>query len=279
MNFDEAFQATLLERYLLLSPEEVRVSERQRQGRLLRDDRDCYAVVDAFRNFRCHTDAFHLAMRELDVFLGVDDGGTSTAPGLTLCVVDLGAGAGNVAAALCESRSVAGKVSYVGVEPHGMMRRLGFEFLRAFAPAWLDFTFVEACSDLSIPPADRYLVTLNYVVHQPAVTAEDLRVWAALMATLRSRSPTCLVSVGPRSISPELDQLDRTPALLREMTMAGLSFDLHSTTRRLDRRMPREGGHGWVVQAARGDDWHNVRIERYLLLEAVSRKELPRTDG
>ena len=253
MNFDEAFDATLRERYLLLTPEEVLAAQRSRQGRLLRDDQDCYAIVDAFKNFRCHTDAFQLAMEELDDFMD--------AP--TICVVDLGAGAGNVAAALCERRSTAGKVTYFGVEPHAMMRRLGIEFLRALAPAWLDFAFVEACDDLSIPESDRYLVTLNYVVHQPGVVASDLKAWAALLVNLRSRSPTCLVSVTAKSISTGLHQIDRTAALVREMTAAGLSFDLHSTSRRMDRRMPREDGHGWVVQPARGEGWHNVRIDRF----------------
>jgi len=256
MNFDQAFHATLRERYLLLTPEEVRAAERSRHGRLLRDDQDCYAIVDAFRNCRCHIDAFQLAMEELGDFVGA---------GHKSCVVDLGAGAGNVAAALCENWSTAGKVTYIGVEPHAMMRRLGIEFLRALAPSWLDFAFVEDCSALSIPQADRYLVTLNYVVHQPGVVAEDLKVWAALLAKLQSRSPTCLLSVTARSISPGLEEIDRTATLVREMTLAGLSFDLHSTSRRMDRRMPREDGHGWVVQPARGEDWRNVRIERYVL--------------
>lgn len=256
MKFDAAFDTTLRERYLLLSPEEVQAAERSRQGRLLRDDQDCYAIVDAYRNFRCHADAFLLALEELGDFVG---------PGQSCCVVDLGAGAGNVAAALCESRGNAGKVTYLGVEPHAMMRRLGIQFLRELAPAWLDFTFVESCTGLSIPEADRYLVTLNYVVHQPGVVAEDLRAWAGLLATLQSRSPTCLLSVTAKSISPGLEEIDRTAALVREMTTAGLSFDLHSRSRRMDRRMPREDGDGWVVQPARGEGWDNVRIERYLL--------------
>jgi len=256
VNFDQAFHATLRERYLLLTEDEVRAAERSRKGRLLRDDQDCYAIVDAYRNFRCHTDAFELAMEELGDFVR---------EGQTVGVVDLGSGAGNVAAALCANRSAAGKVAYIGVEPHAMMRRLGIEFLRALAPAWLDFAFVEDCSGLSIPEADRYLVTLNYVVHQPGIVAEDLGAWAALLATLQSKRPTCLVSVTARSISPGLEEIDCTAALVREMTMAGLSFDLHSTTRRMDRRMPRENGDGWVVQPARGEDWHNVRIERYVL--------------
>lgn len=256
MPFDDAFQSTLRERYLLLTPEEIRAAERRRQGRLLPDDQENYAVVDAYRNFRCHTDAFHLAIEELDGFLDAAQ---------ALCVVDLGAGAGNVAAVLCETRDGDAKVRYIGVEPNSMMRRLGFEFLRALAPPWLSFTFVENCSGLTVPEADRYLVTLNYVAHQPGVAAEDLRDWAALMARLRSRGRTCLVSVAPRSISPELEKLDCTPALLGEMAAAGLSFERHSTTRRMDRRMPREDGKGWVVQPARGGDWHNVRIERYAL--------------
>jgi hypothetical protein len=256
VNFDQAFDATLRERYLLLAPEEVRAAERSRKGRLLKEDQDCYAIVDAFRNFRCHADAFDLAMEELGDFVGA---------GQTCCVVDLGAGAGNVAAALCERWTSAASVTYLGVEPHAMMRRLGIELLRALAPSWLEFSFVEACSRLSIPEADRYLVTLSYVVHQPGVVAEDVKAWAALLASLQSKKPTCLVSVSPRSISQELDEIDCTAALLREMTAAGLSFDVHSTTRRMDRRMPREHGSGWVVQPARGDDWHNVRIERYVL--------------
>jgi len=256
VNFDEAFNATLRERYLLLAPEEVRAAERSRQGRLLRNDQDCYAIVDAYRNFRCHADAFQLALDELGDFVGA---------GQTCCVVDLGAGAGNVAAALCESRSSAAKVSYIGVEPHAMMRRLGIEFLRAFAPAWLDSSFAGSCSGLSIPEADRYLVTLNYVVHQPGVVAADLRAWATLLAKLQSGNPTCLLSVSPNSISPGLEEIDCTAALVREMTMAGLSFDLHSTSRRMDRRMPHEDGDGWVVQPARGEGWPNVRIEKYVL--------------
>jgi hypothetical protein len=255
-SFDEAFRATLRERYLLLAPEEIRAAERRRYGRLLRGDQDCYAVVDAYRNFRCHADAFRLAMEELGEFVDPDH---------SLCVVDLGAGAGNVAAALGESWSAGRKICYLGVEPHAMMRRLGIDFLRTFAPASLEFAFVERCADLSIPTADRYLVTLHYVVHQPGVGDEDLRDWAALMAQLQARGPTCLLSVAPHSTSPELEELDRTPALLREMALAALSFDRHLTSRRMDRRMPREDGRGWVVQPARGEGWDNVRIEKYVL--------------
>jgi hypothetical protein len=264
MNIDQAFRTTLRERYLLLSPEEVRAAERGRQGRLSHGDQDCYAIVDAFRNFRCHADAFQLATEELGDFVGA---------GQTICVVDLGAGAGNVAAALCERWNAAGKLIYIGVEPHAMMRRLAIQFLRELEPAWLDFAMVEDCRGLSIPEADRYLVTLNYVVHQPGIVAEDLRAWAALLAGLQARGPTSLVSVTARSISPGLEKIDCTADLVREMAMAGLTFDLHSTTRRMDRRMPGEDGNGWVVQPARGDDWHNVRIERYVLSSAIQRQQ------
>jgi SAM-dependent methyltransferase len=262
MSYDQAFDAVLRERYDLLDREEIQAAERGRQGRLLRDDQDCYAIVDAFRNHRCHTDAFELAIQELGDFVD---------PGQTLCVVDLGAGAGNVAAALCETWSggAAGNMTYIGVEPHSMMRRLGIAFLRALAPAWLDYRFVESCSGLPIPNADQYVVTLNYVVHQPGVSAGDLEEWAALLASLHAMGRTCVVSVSANSISPQLEGIDCTPALLREITLAGLSFDADTTSRRMDRRMPRADGNGWVVQAARGGDWPNVRIERYRLRDAT----------
>jgi hypothetical protein len=256
MRYDEAFDSILRERYDFLDHEEVQAAERSRQGRLLRDDQDCYAIVDAFKNHRCHTDAFHLAMEEVGDFVD---------PEQPLCVIDIGSGAGNVAAALCEKPggSVARNVTYIGVEPHSMMRRLGIAFLRALAPAWLDFRFVERCSDLAIPQADQYLVTLNYVVHQPGVSAEDLEEWAALVAKLHAIGRTCVVSVSVNSISPRLEEIDCAAALRREMTLAGLSFDVHATSRRMDRRMPRADGNGWVVQTARGGDWPNVRVERY----------------
>ncbi len=258
MRYDEAFDATLRERYDLLDPAEIQAAERNRQGRLLRDDQDCYAIVDAFRNHRCHTDAFELAMEELGDFLGAEQ---------SICIVDLGAGAGNVAAAFCETWNgdAAGNVTYVGVEPHSMMRRLGIAFLGALAPSWLSFRFEEACAGFPIPQADRYLVTLNYVVHQPGIGAGDLREWAALVARLHAMGPTAVVSVSVNSISPRLEEIDCTAALLREMTSAGLIFDVRRTSRRMDRRMPRADGIGWVVQTARGEDWPNVRIERYRL--------------
>lgn len=258
MRYDEAFDAILRERYDLLSHEEIQAAERSRQGRLLQSDQECYAVVDAFKNHRCHTDAFALAMEVLGDFLD---------PAQSRCVVDLGAGAANVAAAFCETwpGGAAKSVTYIGVEPHSMMRRLGIAFLRELAPAWLDFRFVESCSDLPIPQADQYLVTLNYVVHQPGVRAADLEEWAVLVANLHAMAPTCVVSVSPNSISPRLEEIDCTEALLREMTLAGLSFDVHTTSRRLDRRMPRADGNGWVVQPARGEDWNNVRIASYRL--------------
>jgi hypothetical protein len=118
---------------------------------------------------------------------------------------------------------------------------------------------------LPIPPAGRYLVTLNYVVHQPGVSTDDLKEWAALIARMHAMGPTCVVSVSVNSISPRLEEIDCTPAFLRELTLAGLLFEVHSTTRRMDRRMPRTDGNGWVVQTARGEDWPNVRIERYRL--------------
>jgi hypothetical protein len=258
MRYDDAFDSVLRERFDLLLSEEVQAAERSRQGVLLPGDQDCYAVVDAFKNHRCHTDAFELAMEELGDFVGA---------GQSICIVDLGAGAGNVAAAFCE-RWVGGgdkTATYIGVEPHSMMRRLGIAFVRELAPAWLGFRFVETCSGLSIPPADRYLVTLNYVVHQPGVSAEDLKEWAELVARLNTMGPTCVVSVSVNSISPRLGEIDCTAVLRREMTLTGLLFDVHSTTRRMDRRMPRTDGNGWVVQAARGEDWPNIRIERYRL--------------
>ena len=64
MRYDEAFDAILRERYDFLDREEIQAAERSRQGRLLRDDQDCYAIVDAFKNHRCHTDAFGLAIEE-----------------------------------------------------------------------------------------------------------------------------------------------------------------------------------------------------------------------
>jgi hypothetical protein len=257
MRYDEAFDAVLRERHDFLDREEIEAAERSRQGRLLPGDQDCYAIVDAFRNHRCHTDAFELAIEELGDFLGTEQ---------SICIVDLGAGAGNVAAAFCETwNGVAKPVTYIGVEPHSMMRRLGIAFVREVAPAWLDFRFVESCTGLPIPPADRYLVTFNYVVHQPGVSADDLKEWAALIARMHAMGPTCVVSVSVNSISPRLEEIDCTAALLREMTSAGLPVDVHSTTRRMDRRMPRTDGNGWVVQTARGEDWHNVRIERYRL--------------
>lgn len=258
MRYDEAFDAILRERHDFLDRDEIQAAERSRQGRLLRDDQDCYAIVDAFRNHRCHTDAFELAMEELGDFVN---------PGQSICVVDLGAGAGNVAAAFCETWNggAASNVTYIGVEPHSMMRRLGIAFLRALAPAWMDFRFVETCSGFPIPQADRYLVTLNYVVHQPGVSADDLEEWAALVARLHTMGPTCVLSVSVNSISPRLEEIDCTEALLREMATAGLRFDVQSTSRRMDRRMPRADGNGWIVQTARGGDWPNVRIQRYRL--------------
>ncbi|MFN2426499.1 MAG: hypothetical protein ABR587_08645 [Candidatus Binatia bacterium] len=256
MNYDEAFDATLRPRYDLLSREELQAAERRRQGQLLRDDNECYAMVDAFKLHRAHTDAFKLAIEELGPFL------TS---GQTLCVVDLGAGAGNVAAAFVEAWASAppARLTYLGVEPHSLMRRLGIEFLRAFAPSWLDTSYVETATGLSVRRADHYLVTLNYVLQQSGVTEPDLKAWATLLVKLHSMGPTSLLAISPNSISPALHGVDRTEELRRQMTAAGLAFEIHSTTRRMDRRMPRENGRGWVVQPARGVDWHNVRIERY----------------
>jgi hypothetical protein len=258
MRYDDAFDAVLRERFDLLLLEEVEAAERRRQGVLLPGDQDCYAVVDAFKNHRCHTDAFELAMEGLGDFVDA---------GQSICIVDLGAGAGNVAAAFCEKwvGDSCRTATYIGVEPHSMMRRLGIAFVRELAPAWLDFRFVETCADLPVPQADRYLVTLNYVVHQPGVSANDLKEWAALVARLHAMGPTCVVSVSVNSISPRLGEIDCTAALLREMTLAGLLLDVHSTTRRMDRRMPRTDGNGWVVQTARGEDWPNVRVESYRL--------------
>ncbi len=256
MNYDEAFDATLRPRHDLLSGEEIQAAERRRHGRLLRDDPECYAMVDAFKLHRAHTDAFKLAIEGRGPFMG---------QGQTVCAVDLGAGAGNVAAALVEAWASEPPVrlTYIGVEPHSLMRRLGVEFLRALAPPWLDLAFAETSTGLSIPRADHYLVTLNYVLQQPGVTERDLRDWAALVATLYSMGRTCLLCISPNSISPALEELDRTEALRQEMSAAGLVFQLHSASRRMDRRMPREDSRGWIVQPARGADWHNVRIERY----------------
>ena len=256
MNYDEAFNATLRPRHDLLSIEEIQAAERRRNGRLLRDDPECYAMVDAFKLHRAHTDAFKLALAERGPFL---------AQGQTVCVVDLGAGAGNVAAALVEAWASGPptKLTYIGVEPHSLMRRLGIEFLRAFAPPWLEVAFAETATGLSIPRADHYLVTLNYVLQQPGVTERDLRDWAALVVALHSMGRTCVLCLSPNSISPGLGELDRTEVLRREMSAAGLVFELHSTSRRMDRRMPRQDSRGWIVQPARGADWHNIRIERY----------------
>lgn len=259
MNYDEAFDATLRPRHDLLSREELEAAERRRQGRLLRDDSECYAMVDAFKLHRAHTDAFKLAIEERGPFL---------AEGQTVCVVDLGAGAGNVGAAFVEAWASRPpeRLTFLGVEPHSLMRRLGIEFLRALAPPWLDASFAETSTGLTIPRADHYLVTLNYVLQQPGVTEQDLKDWAALLARLHSMGPTCLLAVSPNSISPAFQALDRTEGLRREMVAAGLEFEVHSTTRRMDRRMPREHGRGWVVQPARGTDWPNVHIDRYEFL-------------
>jgi hypothetical protein len=115
MDYDEAFNATLRERYRLLDPAEIQAAERNRKGRLLREDQDCYAVVDAFKNHRSHTDAFRLAMDEIGEFVS---------PGQSLCVIDLGAGAGNVAAAFCEAwnGTATAKLTYIAVEPHARNR-------------------------------------------------------------------------------------------------------------------------------------------------------------
>ena len=262
MNYDEAFDTTLRPRHDLLSHEELQAAERRRQGRLLRDDNESYAMVDAFKLHRAHTDAFKLAIEERGPFV---------AEGQTVCVVDLGSGAGNVGAAFVEAWASAppARLTYIGVEPHSLMRRLGIEFLRALAPPWLHAAFAETVTDLTIPRADHYLVTLNYVLHQPGVTEQDLKDWAALLAKLHSMGRTCLIGISPNSISPALSELDRSEGLRREMTAAGLAFELHSTTRRMDRRMPREDSRGWIVQPARGGDWHNVRIERYEFPPAV----------
>jgi hypothetical protein len=275
MNYDEAFDSTLRARHGLLSREELEAAERRRQGRLLRGDSECYAMVDAFKLHRTHTDAFKLAIEERGAFLST---------GETACVVDLGSGAGNVAAAFVEAWACAPptRLTFLGVEPHSLMRRLGIEFLRALAPPWLDASFAESAAGLAIPRADHYLVTLNYVLQQPGVTDDDLKDWAGLLATLHSMGRTCLVAVSPNSISPALQELDRSEGLRREMTAAGLAFELHATTRRMDRWMPREDGPGWILQPARGADWHNVRIERYEIaggagagVDPFSRKVLP----
>jgi len=268
MNYDEAFDATLRARHELLSLEELQAADRRRQGRLLREDSECYAMADAFKLHRAHTDAFHLAIEERGPFL---------AEAQTVCVVDLGSGAGNVGAAFVEAWTSAppARLTYIGVEPHSLMRRLGIEFLRALAPPWLHAAFVETVTDLKIPRADHYLVTLNYVLHQPGITDQDLKDWAELLGKLCSMGPTCLLGVSPNSISPALHELDRTEGLRRELTAAGLVFELHSTTRRMDRRMPREHARGWIVQPARGADWHNVRIERYEFTLAADASDDP----
>ena len=268
MNYEEAFDTTLRPRYDLLTREELQAAERRRQGHLHREDAECYAMVDAFKLHRAHTDAFRMAIEERGAFL---------APGETACVVDLGSGAGNVAAAFVEAWAgePPARLTYVGVDPHSLMRRLGIEFLRAFAPPWLEASFAETVAGLVIPQADHHLVTLNYVLQQPAVSGQDLKDWAALLAQMQkmqktqkvpAKGRTCLLVVSPNSISPTLRELDRTEAFRREITAAGLAFELHSTTRRMDRRMPRENGRDWIVQPARGADWHNVRLDRYEFL-------------
>lgn len=259
MNYDEAFDATLRARHRLLTREEIEAAGRRRQGRLLRDDNECYAMVDAFKLHRAHTDAFRLAIEERGPFVEQEQ---------TVCVVDLGAGAGNVGAAFVEAWASAppARLAYLGVEPHSLMRRLGIEFLRSFAPPWLDASFAESVADLGIPHADHYLVTLNYVMQQPGVTERDLHDWAGLLVELHARGPTCLLEVSPNSVSPALQELDRAGTFQRELAAAGLAFELHSSTRRMDRRMPREYAPGWAVQPARGVDWPNVRLQRYEFL-------------
>lgn len=256
MTYDDAFDATLRARHALLSREELEAAARRRQGRLLREDNECYAMVDAFKLHRAHTDAFRLA---------IDERGDFAVQGKRVCVVDLGSGAGNVAAALVEAWSgePPARLAYFGVEPHSLMRRLGIEFLRAFAPPWMAATFVERAAGLVLPDSDFYLVALNYVLQQPGVTEQDLAEWAALVGGLPAAAPTCLLAVSPNSVSPALGSLDRTEALRAHLREAGLAFEAHSTTRRMDRRMPREGDRGWVLQPARGADWPNVRIDRY----------------
>ena len=83
MNYDEAFDATLRPRHDLLSFGEIESAGQRRQGRLLPEDPECWATVDAFKLHRAHTDAFRLAIEERAPFLE---------QGQAVCVVDLGAG-------------------------------------------------------------------------------------------------------------------------------------------------------------------------------------------
>ena len=65
---------------------------------------------------------------------------------------------------------------------------------------------------------------------------------------------------------PVLDDLrfpGTDPEVRREIIETGLAFEVHSTTLRMDRRMPRENSRGWIVQPARGAGWPNVRIDRH----------------
>lgn len=203
------------------------------------------AVYDTYNYQRSHADAFIEAACEVN--LEFTDGLTR--------VIDLGAGAGTVAVALGELWGAdVESVRYVGVEPTKMMRELGTCIVEGVDAPWQSFRFVPSVDYLPPVKGSRILVTLSYLVHQSAISDDDIAAWAGLIRDCALVADTeILITTANTS---ELKWRDRSHDLLKRLAGLGVSVSKQEHHISVPAQFPKKP-QGWGPPVSKSN---NVRV-------------------
>lgn len=142
-----------------------------RRGQLQPDAPEAHALYDTFTYQPGH----------VDVFRGAYEASPHSPPtrGDRLMIVDVGAGAGTVAAAVGEAlgRSKRSRIGYRAVEPNRTMRKLGTRVLRHLDAGFNSAKYARSLDNIDFEDEQRLLFTFSYVSHQHAVDSADVDQW------------------------------------------------------------------------------------------------------
>lgn len=145
----------------------------RRRGQLRPDAPETHALYDTFTYQPGH----------VDVFREVYEASPHSPPrkGERLLIVDIGAGAATVAAAVAEAlgSSKRARINYRAFEPSRAMRRLGKRVLRHLDAGFNSAKYAKSLEDIAYDDAQRLLFAFSYVSHQDAVNSTHVGQWAA----------------------------------------------------------------------------------------------------
>lgn len=174
VDYDDVHATVIRPRWHAVSNEDQQAARSpRRRGQLTPDASESYALYDTFTYQPGHVDVFR------EVYKASPHSPPSK--GERLLIVDIGAGAATVAAAVGEAlgSSKRARVDYRAFEPNRAMRRLGKRVLRHLDAGFNSAKYAKSLEDVVYDDAQRLLFAFSYVSHQKAVDSAHVGQWAA----------------------------------------------------------------------------------------------------